>query len=1273
MIISDQIYRASFYIVALVISIATVIFNLIERRTRTRQAVVFHLILIGIAISALSAFLTVLIRNYSINYSVIPIPDAKKLMSACQIGYFVPHSSMAPLFYLYVLLVTGAYYRMSKRRKILALIPCIIAEILVLSNLFAPVVWSFDDKLQKVRGPGESVVYLAAVFYLSLSVVYLLVYWQAVTARRRWGIVYVYSLTVAGVLIQLFFQKMQIELAFEALALAGVMLTVEKEDDRLDSATGVYNRNALQKDMDNYFRLGRAFHVIVVRLTNTDIIQRITGSSDRDTISVNVSKFLRNIHPQNEIYRPGPTVFVLACPDYTGKRVRETAQSIENRFLLSWNCHGMDVRLNTMIFWAGSPQELSSTEDVLLMADGALSEEWQKGILEGDVLGTLKREAEVEKALARAVEDHTMEVYYQPVYRMQNKTLVAAEASIRLTDPTLGQVLPEEIISVAKRNNMIDRLGLMTLEEVFAFLDTGIPSELRLNAFNVGAYAIQLLHPDFLPRIRAIVERYRSKPEMINIEIREFSLSENYGELKNVLLALKEMGFLITLDRYATRDANLQALLSVDFDMVTLDFGIVPEEIARYERPDRDLNFSVVKNSISLIHGLGRRTLVKNVHTQEQVDALEEAEVNFLQGDFYSQPVSQSELIGLLRITEMAWREEQRARARSEAKSNFLANMSHEIRTPINAILGMNEMILREAENATILSYARDIERAGNTLLSLISDILDFSKIEAGSMEIAEGEYGLSSVINDVVNMMQVKIQQKGLKLVVEADETLPETLYGDEMRLRQIIVNLMNNAYKYTSEGSITLAVNGIYSNDTKDVIELLVEVRDTGIGIREEDMEKLFGTFQRLDLDHNKSVEGAGLGLAITSSLLTMMGGEISVESTYGKGSAFSFRLPQFVVDRTEMGDLKKRYLAHAQSRPDYRERFTAPDAKILVVDDTPVNLTVIKGLLRQTRIQIDTCGSGMECLSFTDQTEYDVIFLDYRMPEMDGVETLRKMKEPDRKKNRETPVICLTANVVSGARDNFLREGFDDYLAKPVDSRKLEELLQDYLPPEKVFEVDPDSDPYPGEGETEEDRIRDRIARIKEIHLAAGLERCGTLRDYLEILQIYYDSIEDNIAEIKDRIEKEDWVNYTIRVHSLKSTSRVIGAEQLGDEAAALEAAGDKRDIPFIMEKTPPLLEMYGKLKSELDGFFADKGAEEYTLPEADEETIQDAFLALSEFASAMDFENASFVLEEMESYRLPKNVKDNLKGLKTAVDRLDWDTVREILDRQIGGVM
>ncbi|MBR4575224.1 MAG: response regulator [Lachnospiraceae bacterium] len=405
-------------------------------------------------------------------------------------------------------------------------------------------------------------------------------------------------------------------------------------------------------------------------------------------------------------------------------------------------------------------------------------------------------------------------------------------------------------------------------------------------------------------------------------------------------------------------------------------------------------------------------------------------------------------------MTELR-KQRQLAEEASKAKSQFLANMSHEIRTPINAILGMDEMVLRTSSEKEVIDYAEDIQTSGRTLLALINDILDFSKVEEGKMEIIPVQYEPGVMKSDLVNMVRERAIQKGLTINVDFDGNIPRLLKGDEIRIKQCALNLLTNAVKYTKEGRIGLKIGSRKEDD--DHILLDFAVSDTGAGIRKEDMEELFSPFVRLDEEKNRSIEGSGLGISITKRLLDLMDSSLNVQSEYGKGSVFSFSVRQEVLDWEPTGNLDREHDIKERKKPEYKEMFHAPNASILVVDDIRMNLTVITKLLRKTMMKIDTAMSGPEAILLARKNDYDIIFVDHLMPDMDGIETLQHMKENEG--DNHHVYIALTANAISGAREMYLAAGFADYVSKPVEGVKLEKLIMGYLPAEKLLDT-PDS---------------------------------------------------------------------------------------------------------------------------------------------------------------------------------------------------------------------
>lgn len=520
---------------------------------------------------------------------------------------------------------------------------------------------------------------------------------------------------------------------------------------------------------------------------------------------------------------------------------------------------------------------------------------------------------------------------------------------------------------------------------------------------------------------------------------------------------------------------------------------------------------------------------------------------------------------------------EQLVRA-NEAKSQFLANMSHEIRTPINGILGMDNMLLKECKDEGLREYAKNIQSAGQSLLSIINDILDISKIESGKLEILPIKYELFSILNDCYNLTKAKLQEKPLEFEIQINENLPSWLYGDEVRIRQIINNFLSNAVKYTKQGKVTFCLD--YEQKSSEQILIIISVADTGIGIKEEDLGKLFSSFTRIEEKRNRNIEGTGLGLNLTKNLVDLMGGEVLVESTYGKGSCFTARIPQKIVDATPMGDFSRRYQQYLSSSDDDALSFSAPEAKILVVDDVEMNLKVVKGLLKETKIQIDTVASGRQCLERVKTTRYDVIFLDHMMPEMDGIETLQNMKLLTDNLNEEVPVIMLTANAIVGAKEEYMQAGFTDYLTKPIQETELLEMLLKYLPEEHVEELGTEEPGIAVDINKSEMGRMQQLEKLEGMDIQIGLSYCMNDEEfYVEMLGDYLKS--DKMSKMERFFTDEDWDNYRTLVHALKSTSLTIGAVHLSGEAKALEMAAKDGDADYIRSHHKVALDEYIEL--------------------------------------------------------------------------------------------
>ncbi|MBQ9564292.1 MAG: response regulator, partial [Synergistaceae bacterium] len=562
-----------------------------------------------------------------------------------------------------------------------------------------------------------------------------------------------------------------------------------------------------------------------------------------------------------------------------------------------------------------------------------------------------------------------------------------------------------------------------------------------------------------------------------------------------------------------------------------------------------------------------------------------------------------------------------------------------------------------------------NIRTAGNTLLGLVNDILEFSKIEAGKMEILPVDYDLSSLINDLVNMIQSRADKKGLLLKLDFDEETPKLLHGDEVRIKQVVTNILTNAVKYTEKGSVTFHIAYARIPDDPEGVFLNFSVADTGIGIKPEDLTKLFSEFERIEEKRNRNIEGTGLGMNITKRLLEMMGTSLKVESVYGEGSTFSFQLRQRVVKWEALGNYEASYRAALSKREKYREKFTAPDAVVLVVDDTPMNLTVFKSLLKQTKVRVDTAESGDECLKLAREKKYDIIFLDHMMPQKDGIETLRELRRGGCASadggadadgpNLHTTAVCLTANAISGAREQYLAAGFDDYLTKPIDVDKLEEMMMEYLPKEKLR--------APADEDSEEPAVElpEWLNGVEEIDRDAGLHYCGSARGYLDMLKIYGESAAAKADEIENFWRERDVANTTIKVHALKSTSRAVGAESLGALAEKLEFAGKAGDEAALDAELAGLLERYRSLGASLSPLYAPVKRADEELPLISDDELREAYDSIRDFAASFDSDSMADALEYLDGFRIPEGERERVEQIRRAVDGFDWNRINEIL--------
>lgn len=505
------------------------------------------------------------------------------------------------------------------------------------------------------------------------------------------------------------------------------------------------------------------------------------------------------------------------------------------------------------------------------------------------------------------------------------------------------------------------------------------------------------------------------------------------------------------------------------------------------------------------------------------------------------------------------------AQSANESKDSFIANISHEIRTPMNAILGFSELILQIESTGEIGGYASDIKRASNNLLAIINDLLDISKIESGKLELNPVGYFTHYLFTDVESVVSIPIMNKGLEWRTHINPELPSKMFGDIVRIRQILINVVNNAVKFTREGYVEFSADFEPASDNDELIMLIFKIRDTGIGMHEEDLKIIFDKFKQVDAKANRGIEGTGLGLSISRQLVQLMGGDIEVSSEYGHGTTFEIKILQKVLDSKKLSSY---VLTQKKEEEQGRKRFYAPAAKILVVDDNSVNLRIFSGLLKHYQIEVDIADSGQMSIDMAKEKNYDIIFMDHMMPEMDGVEAQHRIRNlNDYYKN--APIVAVSANAIRGVRDKYIESGFSDYLSKPIEAARLESSLLNYLPQNMIIE----------EIEQEKEEVPEIDFEIKGVDVFSGVLKCdNNLDDYLDILKIFYECGSMKLNEISSMVERDDIAGYAISVHALKSVAANIGAHKLFTMAKIHELAGKSGNAEFVKDNYESLLEEY-----------------------------------------------------------------------------------------------
>lgn len=592
------------------------------------------------------------------------------------------------------------------------------------------------------------------------------------------------------------------------------------------------------------------------------------------------------------------------------------------------------------------------------------------------------------------------------------------------------------------------------------------------------------------------------------------------------------------------------------------------------------------------------------------------------------------------------------------AKSAFLANVSHEIRTPMNAIIGLSDIIMEESKGRRVYGYTCDIKASANNLLALINDILDLSKVEAGKMELASMEYHVKALVKEVLNMMDIVASQHGLMVESEFDTTIPCSYLGDESRIKQILVNLLNNALKFTKKGYVKISVSGI-PGEAEGTERLIFRVEDTGCGIREEDLEKIFENFKQLDSRRSRSAEGTGLGLSITRHLAELMQGTVKVESVYGEGSVFTVEILQKIADARPLSEVPEPEARQEEAL----EPFTVKDYKVMVVDDNLINRKVARSFLQTYGIEITEAESGMEAIELVHRTKFDIIFMDHMMPVMDGIEAVQKIRNECGENGRLPIVIALTANAMEGVRENFLANGFQDFITKPLDRRAMHMVLLKWIPEDRRMAGGSWIDNL----QVNNDILQRIMIEGIDTDEVAG-HYAGSLEEYIELLKLYCLDGRRKLDVLQELWEEKDYEGYGIEVHALKSASANVGAMRLSSRAKELEKAVNRGDLEFVERRVSKLLAEYEEQLEHIEQYLEEnRQAEEATREKKEIDRAELLREIESALTSLEDFQakECAHKIEEILEYQLEAEIATALERVREQLKLYEDDAAEQML--------
>lgn len=634
---SITISKIVMYAASMLIGTTGILFTLLNRRIDKLQNKIYLTMLMMLDLNCISEILA------ACNLSrAVTSRSAEIAVKFGHFSYFLIHSAVPPIFFIYVLSVCGVNFSGKRKRYIAMAIPAVIIEAIVLLNPATKWMYYYDRSMAYHRNWGLMVVYVLSGLFITMAIFILLFSWRALNPKRRTAMLYFFALVICGICVQLVNYDIRAELLSEAIALLGVMIAIEIEDDRIDAGMGIYNRRALTADMHTYIVSGRALSLLCIKITNTEMIKRATGTDNSEALSKQVAEYLRSLVPRYYIYSTNPGTFIITVMGTDEEKVGWLSNTICERFEKPWYIGDNAIPLKVLIMSADVPTRIKTVDDTLYMADSPVPQKLDKNILTGSDLDYLLRRAAVENAISRGLEQHNFEVFYQPTYHVADNKLYGAEALIRLHDPEMGNLFPDEFIPIAEQIGLIDEVDEYVFREVCAFINSGFPAEHNMDCINVNLSVLQCMQPSFAEHIIEVADSFGVDKKMINFEITESIAASDYGVLSRVVRILKRQGFRFSMDDYGTGYSNMQSIFRLDFDVVKIDKSIL------WSAEKGQLGEIILDSSVRMIRQMRRKILVEGVETEHQLQMLRDLGVDYAQGYLFSKPISKKDLIELI-------------------------------------------------------------------------------------------------------------------------------------------------------------------------------------------------------------------------------------------------------------------------------------------------------------------------------------------------------------------------------------------------------------------------------------------------------------------------------------------------------------------------------------------------------------------------------------------------------------------------------------------------